>query len=116
MNPIEVLSESPIGPVALDTLYHMITEGDCSGHVKTLEQQGLDGKQAAKALLRQASDPSFFNPTDEGETCTQMKSITFTVDMQADCPDRMPAKKATAPHLAEIQVSACRPTNLSGPG
>jgi hypothetical protein len=64
---VEVLSESPIGPVALDTLHHMITEGDCSGHMKTLGQEELDGKQAAEALLSQASDPSFFNLTDEGE-------------------------------------------------
>ena len=64
---VEVLSEAPFGPVALDTLHHMITEGDCSGHVKTLGQEELDGKQAAKALLSQASAPSFFNLTDKGE-------------------------------------------------
>ncbi len=64
---VEVLSESPIGPVALDTLHYMITQGDCSGHLKTLDQEELDGKQAAEALRSQASDPSFFNLTDEGE-------------------------------------------------
>jgi hypothetical protein len=64
---VEVLSEAPIGPVELDALHHMITEGDCSGHVKTVLEQELDGKQAVEALLNQASDPSFFNLTAEGE-------------------------------------------------
>ena len=63
----EVLSESPIGEVELDTLHYMITEGDCSGHVKTLLQEELDGKQAAEALLNQASDPSFFSLTENGD-------------------------------------------------
>jgi len=30
-----------------------------------------------------------------------MKSITFTVQLQADCPDRSPAKKATAIKLCQ---------------
>lgn len=64
---VEVLSEAPIGPVELDTLHHMITEGDCSGHVKTVLAEELDGKQAVEALLNQASDPSFFNLTAGGE-------------------------------------------------
>src|SRR6266699_3304219 len=44
----EVLSESPVGEVGLDTLHYMITEGDCSGPVKTVLQEELDGKQAAR--------------------------------------------------------------------
>jgi hypothetical protein len=30
-----------------------------------------------------------------------MKSITFTVEIQADCPDRVPARKATAIKLCD---------------
>jgi hypothetical protein len=30
-----------------------------------------------------------------------MKSITFTVQIQADCPDRSPAKKTTAIKLCQ---------------
>jgi len=45
----------------------MITEGDCSGRVKTVLQEELDGKQAAEALLNQASAPSFFNLTENGD-------------------------------------------------
>jgi len=55
---VEVLSEAPLVPVALDTLHHMITEGDCSGHAKTVLEEELDGKQVAEALLNQASEPS----------------------------------------------------------
>ncbi len=58
---VEVLSESPIGVVELDTLHHLITQGDCSGEVKTVNRKKLDGRQAAEALLKQGSDPSFFN-------------------------------------------------------
>ncbi len=58
---VEVLSESPIGAVELDTLHHLITQGDCSGEVKTVSRKKMDGRQAAKALLKQGSDPGFFN-------------------------------------------------------
>ena len=63
----EVLSESPIGEIGLDTLHYMITEGDCSGQVRTVLQEELNGKQAAEALLNQASDPSFFSLTENGD-------------------------------------------------
>ena len=64
---VEMLSEVPLGSVELDRLHHMITEGDCSGHVKTVLEEELDGKQAAEILLSQASDPSFFRLNPEGE-------------------------------------------------
>jgi len=64
---VEVLSETPIGAIGLDTLHHMITEGDCSGNVETVLQEELNGKQAAEALLNQASDPAFFKLTPAGE-------------------------------------------------
>ncbi|MGH7971423.1 MAG: hypothetical protein ACREIC_22110 [Limisphaerales bacterium] len=63
---VEVLSESPVGPVELETLGHMITEGDCSGRVRIVLKQELDGRQAAQGLLAQGSDPSFFNLTEDG--------------------------------------------------
>ena len=63
---VEVLSEAPIGAVELDTLHHMITEGDCSGRVNTVKQEQLNGRRAAEALLKQASDPSFFRLTRHG--------------------------------------------------
>jgi len=64
---VEVLSESSIQTAELDALHHMITEGDCSGHLTTVVQEELNGKQAADALVKQASDPSFFNLADNGD-------------------------------------------------
>ena len=64
---VEVLSESPLGPVDLETLHHMITEGDCSGKLSTVQEEKLSEKQAASALLNQASAPSFFNLTEDGD-------------------------------------------------
>ncbi len=63
----EVLSGSPISQVDLAALHYMITEGDCSGQVRTVLQEELNGKQAAEALLNQASDPSFFSLTENGD-------------------------------------------------
>ena len=65
---VEVLSESPIeGFGELSELAYAITEGDCSGEVTVAPAKKLTGKQAAKALLKQGSDPSFFRLTDKGE-------------------------------------------------
>ncbi len=44
-----------------------ITEGDCSGDWKVTKVKELNGKQAAKALIEQGSEPSFFGLTDDGE-------------------------------------------------
>ena len=73
----EVLSESPISQVDLAALHYMITEGDCSGQVKTMLQEELDGKHAAEALLNQASDPSFFNLTENGDDVTDPDEDQF---------------------------------------
>ena len=65
---IEVLSEEPIEPgTDLETIAHECKEGDWSlGYVNEKETI-LNGKQAAKALLNQASDPSFFQLNAKGE-------------------------------------------------
>jgi hypothetical protein len=67
---VEVLSEDLIDQPALKDLDYMITEGDCSGVVKRISQKTLNGRQAAKALISQASNPGFFNLTDKGEDAT----------------------------------------------
>jgi hypothetical protein len=41
--------------------------GDCSGQWEVVEAKELNGKQAARALLAQASDPGFFRLTKKGE-------------------------------------------------
>jgi len=64
---VTVLSEEPLGNPDLEQVNHAITEGDCSGVVTVSEALELDGKQAARALYDQGSDPSFFRLTSKGE-------------------------------------------------
>lgn len=64
---IEVLSEEPIrGDVNLKDIEYMITEGDCSGDVRTFGSVEISGAEAAKLLKRQGSDPSFFRIDENG--------------------------------------------------
>jgi hypothetical protein len=64
---VEVLSEGPYQPESLEQVHHDITEGDCSGEWKIVRSKELNGRQAARALLKQASDPGFFSLTKAGE-------------------------------------------------
>ena len=62
-----LLSEKPFtGNESLQDLSNAITDGDDSGSFEMKEQKTLNGKQAAKALMDQESDPSFFRLDDEG--------------------------------------------------
>jgi hypothetical protein len=63
---VTILSEEPIGECTLGDIDYNITEGDWSGHVECVSEETLDGKQAADALLEQASDPEFFQLTKDG--------------------------------------------------
>ncbi len=64
---VEVLSEEEPSPLDLETLNYQITDGDWSGVVEKGQSLKIDGKQMAKLLIKQGSDPSFFNLTDTGE-------------------------------------------------
>lgn len=64
---VTVLSEEPLPPyMELSDVAHAIKDGDCSGEVAFGEPEELDGKQAADALVAQASDPGFFRLDDDG--------------------------------------------------
>ena len=64
---VEVLSEdTPINCENLDQVGYAITEGDCSGVVRTVSTVKMTGAQAAKALQEQGSDPEFFGLDSEG--------------------------------------------------
>lgn len=64
---VEVLSEDePVQFDTLDDLNYAITEGGCSGSVKTDNVIVLDGKTAAKELQKQGSDPEFFRLDEDG--------------------------------------------------
>ena len=64
---IVVLSEEKLENPSLDDVNYMIHDGDCSGKVEVVERSELNGADMAKALEDQASDPSFFNLTPEGD-------------------------------------------------
>lgn len=65
---VEVLSEGKPFPDAasLHNIAYAIEEGDCSGVTKMVSQKELTGKQAAKALKAQGSDPGFFDLDEDG--------------------------------------------------
>jgi len=67
---IEVLSEDPI-PSGMN-LAQIIDESE-SGEYSMREfgekEVEVNGKQAARALLKQGSDPTFFRLTKDGEDC-----------------------------------------------
>ena len=65
---IVVLSQDPLPEqIGLDWIQYEITEGHCSGHLLPYSEKEINGKTAAKELMKQASDPSFFNLTEDGE-------------------------------------------------
>jgi len=64
---IEVLSEEPIpAGMEYENVIHECKEGDWSMRPLGEKETVLDGKQAARALLNQGSDPSFFGLTEDG--------------------------------------------------
>ena len=62
----EILSEDPIESFSLDDINYETQEVRWSGQFLETKQETLDGKEAAKALENQSSDPEFFNLTPEG--------------------------------------------------
>lgn len=64
---VEVLSEEPLADMDLDEINYFITHGHGSGEMKRKPHKILDGRQAARALIKQASDPGFFRLTEKGE-------------------------------------------------
>ncbi len=64
----EVLSEEPIDdPVTLEQIHYETQEGRWSGRFLDTAQKVLTGKQAAKALIAQGSDPEFLRLTEDGK-------------------------------------------------
>ena len=65
---VEVLSEEPYEFENLGNLAYDIEEGDCSGSASIVEIKELTGKQMAKALKSQGSDPEFFQLDKDGNS------------------------------------------------
>ena len=65
---IEVLSEEPIpSGMNIANIIYEAQNGDYSMRELNEKETVLNGKQAARALKLQDSDPSFFRLTDKGE-------------------------------------------------
>jgi hypothetical protein len=64
---VEVLSEEPFEYNDLSDVHEQITYEYCSGRYSTVEVKTLTGRQAAKALLGQGSEPEFFLIDENGE-------------------------------------------------
>lgn len=77
---IEVLSED--GEAACDisdlpALYDNITTGPWSGRILKPQVTELTGKQAARALQRQGSDPEFFHLDEAGNDLEEFDDPSF---------------------------------------
>ncbi len=65
---IEVLSEEPIPPgTSTENIIFEANEGGYSMREYGEKETVLNAKQAAKALINQGSDPSFFQLNEKGE-------------------------------------------------
>lgn len=65
---VVVLSEEPIpDTMSLEEIAREAMDGDYSFRWVRKPPEVLNGKQAAKALVQQDSDPGFFRLTDDGE-------------------------------------------------
>lgn len=65
---VEVLSEEPVpDDMDLEGILEECTSGSYSGDVKRGKCFILNGQMAAQGLLRQRSDPGFFQLTEKGE-------------------------------------------------
>ena len=64
---VTVLSDEPLpSTMGLSQVQHAITDGECSGQVERGPVEILSGKQMAKALEDQGSDPVFFGLERDG--------------------------------------------------
>ena len=64
---VEILSEEPIPEdLPVEAILQEATNGSYSARDLPWKQTTLNGKQAAKALQKQGSDPSFFQLTTGG--------------------------------------------------
>ena len=64
---VDVLSEEPFAWDDLSGVAYAITDGACSGMVEETGRKMLNGKQAAKELIKQGSAPEFFRLTAAGD-------------------------------------------------
>lgn len=71
---VVVLSEEPIPADAdLQDVLKECVDGDYSGECDITKVEEIDGKEMAKALIEQRSDPSFFGLNEDGSPCDYLE-------------------------------------------
>ena len=63
---VEIISERPAVSYDLADIAYAISEGEDSGVWNVTSSKALNGKQAAKELVKQGSDPEFFGIDENG--------------------------------------------------
>lgn len=64
---VEILSEEELPEgMTLEQIQYEINEGDCSGQIITKKQEVVTGRKAAKMVMAQGSDPTFFQMNEFG--------------------------------------------------
>ena len=63
---VVVLSEYPLEYDSLKDVSYLIAQGDCSGEIIDDKRVTLSGRQTAKALIKQGSEPGFFQIDKDG--------------------------------------------------
>lgn len=63
---VEVISENDAVPNSLEDVAYQMLTGEDSGVWEVTSTKTLNGKQAAKALIAQGSDPEFFGIDEDG--------------------------------------------------
>ena len=65
---IEILSEYELpGWMSVEQIAYEITSGGCSAAFNHIKTQKLSGKECAKELMNQGSDPEFFGIDENGD-------------------------------------------------
>ena len=64
---VTILSEEPYPDTYnLQQIHYDIQEGDCSGVYEEIDRKEIDAETAAKELIKQGSDPEFFQLDEDG--------------------------------------------------
>jgi hypothetical protein len=66
---VTILSETPFDYDNLSDIQSQI-DGDCSGEFDTTSSEEIDAATCAALLIKQHSDPEFFNLDENGEDTT----------------------------------------------
>jgi hypothetical protein len=75
---VEVLSDDKdrdFGNMDLDDIAYSITDGGCRGTFRVVSDKRVTGKEMAKLVRAQGSDPEFFQIDDKGRSINMLEDI-----------------------------------------